>query len=300
MYLNELSVYTTNEKTIHTYVKTIFFYIISGTNTNVLVPKKGVIYDRRVLDLLYQTKRGNIMENSLKGLKGKKKKLKMVGYVRVSTPNQSINGVSVANQNSMITDYCKRNKVDLVEMVEDLGKSGRTIKREGYKKLLQYIQSGDIDGVVVYSISRIGRSIIETSQFIKLMIQMKVVLYGVNENYDIYSPNGRFLVGIHSLLSENESDQMSQRIKDALQYKKSLNKVYNCNPMYGWKKKGEDLVIDDEELWNIRRIKNLRSRGHSFYKIAKKFEAEEVPTKNGGQWYSKSIKNIYGYYYGMS
>ena len=53
MYLNELSVYTTNEKAIHTYVKTIFFYIISGTNTNVLVPNKGVLYDRKCLNYVY-------------------------------------------------------------------------------------------------------------------------------------------------------------------------------------------------------------------------------------------------------
>ncbi len=244
--------------------------------------------------------RGNIMKSSVKGLKGNRKQLKLIGYVRVSTLNQSINGVSVDNQKSMIRDYCKKNKFQLVDIIEDLGKSGRSTKREGYQNVMNHIQSGEIDGFIVYSISRIGRSLIETYQFIQMMIKYKVVLYGVNENYDIYSPNGKFIVGIHSLLSENESDQMSQRIRDALKYLKENNKVYNCNPMYGYKKIGNELVKDDEEIRNIRRIKNFRSRGHSFYRIAKKFESENIPTKKGGKWYSKSIKNIYGYYYGMS
>ena len=68
--------------------------------------------------------------------------------------------------------------------------------------------------------------------------------------------------------------------------------------MYGWRRIGDDLVKDDEEVRQIRRIKNFRSRGWSWYKIAKKFNEEGVKTKNGGKWYNFGVKNVYGYYYG--
>ena len=228
----------------------------------------------------------------------KKSNPKVVGYVRVSSMMQYRNGVSIDNQKKKIEEYSKSNSLELLGIIEDIGKSGRNGNRDGYRMLNEMIKNKEMDGVVVYSISRIGRSVIETSKFLDDMVKSDVRLIGAMENYDIKSANGRMLVQMHSIISENESMQMSERIRDALRYKKSINKVYNSNTMYGWKKIGEDLVKDEEELRQIRRIKNFRSRGWSWYGIAKKFNEEGVSTKKGGKWYNFGIKNVYEYYYG--
>ena len=222
---------------------------------------------------------------------------RVVGYVRVSTTSQVINGVSIDNQKKQITKYCTDNDLILTEIIEDLGRSGRTSNRDGYKRLKTLIGNGEIDGVVVYSISRIGRSVMETSRFLDEMVRANVKLIGALENYDISSANGRMIVQIHSIIAENESIQMSERIRDALQYKKSIGKAYNSNTMYGWKRVGDDLVRDPDAQRQIRRIKNFRSRGWSWYKIAKKFNEEGVKTQKGGKWYNFGVKNDYGYYY---
>ncbi|MAG78539.1 hypothetical protein CL616_04200 [archaeon] len=231
-------------------------------------------------------------------IKSNKTIRRVVGYVRVSSPGQALNGVSVDNQKQTIIDYCNKNDYELIDMIEDLGKSGRTANRIGYQTLKIMIENKAMDGVVVYSISRVGRSVVETSKFLDEMVKNDVKLIGALENYDISSANGRMIVQIHSIISENESIQMSERIRDALQYKKSIGKAYNSNTMYGWRREGDDLIKDDEEVRQIRRIKNFRSRGWSWYKIAKKFNEEGVKTKKGGKWYNFGVKNVYGYYYG--
>ena len=223
---------------------------------------------------------------------------RVVGYVRVSTMAQVINGVSVQNQKEKIRQFCNDNGLDLIKIIEDLGRSGRSINREGYRTLQSMIRNREMDGVVVYSISRIGRSVMETSKFLDEMVNANVRLIGALENYDISSANGRMIVQIHSIIAENESIQMSERIKDAIQYKKSIGKAYNSNTMYGWRRIGDDLVKDSDEVRQIRRIKNFRSRGLSCYKIAKRFNEEGVKTKNGGKWYNFGVKNVYGYHYG--
>ena len=61
-------------------------------------------------------------------------------------------------QKNKIKDYCKYMEYDLVDVYEDRGISGMSIdKRNGYKSMLDYLMNNDIDGIVVYSLSRLGR-----------------------------------------------------------------------------------------------------------------------------------------------
>ena len=83
--------------------------------------------------------------------------MKVLGYIRVSSKTQ-IKGYSLNNQRSKIKDYCKYMDYELLDVYEDRGISGMSVdKRNGYKEMLDYLINKNIDGVVVYSLSRLGR-----------------------------------------------------------------------------------------------------------------------------------------------
>ena len=50
----------------------------------------------------------------------------------------------------------------------------------------------------------------------------------------------------------------------------------------------------------VRNIKNLKSRGHTFYKIAKRLNEYGIDTKERGEngWTQQQVKNVYQYHYG--
>ncbi len=91
---------------------------------------------------------------------------KILGYVRVSSESQKRKNNSIPLQKKKINEYCKLNDYDLVEIYEDDGISGMSIeKRNGYCKMIDYMKNNDIDGVVVWSLSRLGRRMKDVVEF---------------------------------------------------------------------------------------------------------------------------------------
>lgn len=82
---------------------------------------------------------------------------KCVLYPRVSTEMQ-IDGYSLEGQRNCLTRFAEREEMQIVEIYEDAGKSGKSIEgRPAFKKMLSDIQNGlEIDYVLVYKLSRFG------------------------------------------------------------------------------------------------------------------------------------------------
>ena len=85
--------------------------------------------------------------------------MKAIGYIRVSTDEQAREGISLENQKAKITAYCELNDLDLVEIIEDAGKSGKDLNREGIQSLLGKVKARTIDAVVVYKLDRLSRRV---------------------------------------------------------------------------------------------------------------------------------------------
>ena len=67
-----------------------------------------------------------------------------------------------------IKDYYRYMDYELIDVFEDNGISGMSVnKREGYKEMIKYLLGNDIDGVVVYSLSRLGRKMRDVLEFME-------------------------------------------------------------------------------------------------------------------------------------
>src|SRR6056300_1145471 len=101
---------------------------------------------------------------------------KVIGYSRVSTEMQVVKGNSIVNQKDKIKDFCRMQDLYLVDILIDKGISGRSKDKRGeYLKLINLIECGDgIDGVVVYSLSRLGRNMKDVVEFLDLCNKKKV------------------------------------------------------------------------------------------------------------------------------
>ncbi len=66
---------------------------------------------------------------------------RVVGYVRVSTEEQSASGAGLAAQREAITEEATRRGWDLLDIAEDAGYSGRDLKRPGITAVLELLRS---------------------------------------------------------------------------------------------------------------------------------------------------------------
>ena len=117
---------------------------------------------------------------------------KAIGYTRVSTSEQAIEGVSLDNQKAKIQSYCEFNDLELVEIIVDAGKSGKDLKREGIQALIGRIRDKSVDAVVVYKLDRLSRKVIDTITLIEAFEKSGITFHSLNEKIDTGTAMGGF------------------------------------------------------------------------------------------------------------
>ena len=218
--------------------------------------------------------------------------MKILGYIRVSTKLQSEKGNSLKLQKSKIKDYCKLNDFELIEIYEDKGISGMSIdKRDGYKEMVNYLTNNDIDGIVVWSLSRLGRKMKDVVEFMDILKKNNINFFSIKENLSNNDKVGSLIMNILGSINEFEVEVIRERIKDIKRNKKQNGEVYG-KLQYGWNNVNGKLIKNDFEFRVIKRIKNLRSRGYSWRKISNRLNNDNISSKEGGKWYDGSLYNM--------
>jgi len=230
--------------------------------------------------------------------KGKGNKMKVIGFVRVSTGHQKL---SIQNQIAEITDYCKKTDgIELIEILQEEAVSGGSIERVGFDRMLDMVESGSIDGIVCLNLSRIGRKAAMTLNLINKCLENDVFIYDMKDGTDTRTPGGRMVVKLRAVMYEEELINIRENIRSVIRYKKKNGLKYNGRTAYGYYDKNGILYEDEFEIKVVRNIKNLYSRGHSWYKIAKKLNKDGTETKENGAngWSGQQVKNVWTNHYG--
>jgi site-specific DNA recombinase len=218
--------------------------------------------------------------------------MKVLGYIRVSSKMQSEKGYSLKNQSIKIKEYCQFMDYDLIDLFEDRGISGMSIdKRGGYKEMLNYLLNNEIDGVVVYSLSRLGRRMKDVIEFMEVLKENNISFFSIKENLNNNDKIGSLILNIMSSINEFEVETLRDRIKDVKREKKKNGLVYG-RLMYGYNNVEGKLTKNENEFKVIKRVKNLRSRGWSWRRISHKLNDDGIRSKEGKLWYDGSLYNV--------
>ena len=219
---------------------------------------------------------------------------KVIGYCRVSTTIQMEKDNSIKNQKKQILDYCKRFDYELVDVYVDEGISGLKHNRDGLNELLNIVKKGNIDGGVVYSLSRLGRKLTDVIGWIELLSKKNIDFISIKENFNVNEIYGKLMLNILGSLNEFEVNVLGERIKDVKQYKKSKNEVYCGDILFGMYKRNGKLVKNNYELKTLKLIKNLREKQSlSYNKISEYLNDKGILSKNKCKWYSNSVSSVY-------
>ena len=126
---------------------------------------------------------------------------RVIGYIRCSTEEQANEGLSLGYQRRKIEAYCELHDLELIEVLEDAGFSGKETNREAYQQLLTKIKDADISGVIVYRLDRLTRSFADLGPLLEVFKGANASIYSVMENVDASTAIGRFVIGLLGLLA---------------------------------------------------------------------------------------------------
>jgi hypothetical protein len=181
---------------------------------------------------------------------------RVIGYIRVSTTEQGTNGAGLDAQRAAIEAECDRRTWQLIRIEEDV-LSGRTLRRPGLQRVLEACRSAEADGVVVAKLDRLSRSLVD---FAGLLAEPQADgwnLVALDLGVDLSTPSGEFLANI--LASAAHGSGRPPTVRPQL----------------------------------ARRIRSLRTRGHTLQAISDRLNGEGVPTPRGGAiWRPSSLRAV--------
>lgn len=219
---------------------------------------------------------------------------KVIGYVRVSSEMQKLKENSINNQIDFIEDYCKRYNYELTNIFKDEGISGLINDRDGLNSLLESIKKQDIDCIIVYSLSRVGRKLRHVLEFVDNLHKNNIKFISVKDNFNTDEIGGRLMLNILGSINEFEVDTLASRISDVKQYKKSKDEVYTGKILYGMYKRGKKLIKNVSEINNLRLIVKMRDIEElSYGKIAEYLNVNNIKSKEKKKWYPYSVRSVY-------
>ena len=218
--------------------------------------------------------------------------MKAIGYVRVSTEGQAVDGVSMAAQESKIRAWAELNNADSVTIYTDAGLSGkRADNRPALQAALSNIGKGD--ALIVYSLSRLARSTKDTIAMSEMLTKRDADLVSLSEKIDTTTAAGKMVFRMLAVLSEFERDQISERTCLALAHKRAQGEKTGGDVPYGFRLEAGRLVEDAQEQKALSLIRQLRNAGATLREIAARLEADGFTTKRGGmRWHPQSVKQI--------
>lgn len=126
----------------------------------------------------------------------------LIGYARVSTPDQSL---------SLQEDALK--KAGCEEIYTDIA-SGVKTECEGFQNASRFARSGDT--LVVWRLDRLGRSIKHLIDTINSLHQRGIGFKSLQENIDTTTSSGKLVFHIFGALAEFERDLIKERTQAGL------------------------------------------------------------------------------------
>jgi len=223
---------------------------------------------------------------------------RVVAYLRCSTTEQATDGMSLAAQESKVRAWAEAIGAEVVDVITDAGVSGtRPIAdREGGARVMALLDSRKpaADAVVVARLDRLGRDAAETLTLFKRFRTGRVGLVSVVDRIDLATPQGRAMAGVSAVFAALERDLIAARTTDALAELRRQGRPWNHAP-FGWsvvvgtEKRLEPFAAEQDTL---ARIRDLRTGGTSYNKIAAVLVAEGRSTKRGGTWAAATVHSV--------
>ena len=119
-------------------------------------------------------------------------------------------------------EHCRRHAGEDARVFQDKGFSGKNTKRPAFTELMQAVEAGQIQKILVYRLDRFSRSIADFSRLWEVLQQYGVEFQSVTEQFDTSSPMGRAMLNIVLVFAQLERETTAERVKDNYIHRFSL------------------------------------------------------------------------------
>ena len=212
----------------------------------------------------------------------KKEEIKITAlYERLSRDDeQAGESNSIQNQKKYLEEYARQHGLRNIRHYYDDGYSGTNFNRPGFAALLEEIEAGRVETLVVKDLSRFGRNYLQVGYYTEILFPKKGVRFiAINNNVDSATPQDNDFTPFLNIMNEWYAKDTSNKIKAI--FKSRMKDGMRCSGSipYGYKRKPDDkqtLIVDEPAAEVVRKIFRLACQGNSITAIAEMLTAEQI------------------------
>ena len=229
--------------------------------------------------------------------------MRIVTYARVSTKSQSDRGKSLEDQEARFIEFIKANRAERVKAYVEAKSAGTVTQRKTFSAMFEELPALDVDVLVIDSLDRFTRNMIEgPAQFVKLA-EMGVKLWELEHcqtaPFDMDVIEDRIYVSAQFHAADTERERIKRRQVKRYTEARNRGATTTNNPGFG-------LILDDAKKRVIRDPKTAHIveevdrrilAGESQRKVlewAQAMSPEAWKTRRGLQLALKDKNNAYG------
>lgn len=191
-------------------------------------------------------------------------------YTRKSTNKHLDRDVnSLVTQREISSAYIKSQQykswVELPNHYDDGGHSGSGLERPALARLMQDIEAGEVDVVVVYKIDRLTRSLSDFVRLIEIFDRRSIALVSISQAFDTSDSMGRMILNVLLTFSQFERELIAERVRDSIRARKRHGQIHGGLPPFGYIATPQGLKVDQDEAKIVRFIFDefLRTRRYT-------------------------------------
>lgn len=240
-------------------------------------------------------------------------------YVRLSVEDTRTRTDSIETQQMIIHEFLEDHRdIQVFDTYIDNGTTGTNFQRPAFQRMLDDIESGKVNCVIVKDLSRLGRNSIDTGYYIERYFPGKKVRFiAVNEDYDTeqeHSDQDALMIPLRNMINEAYSIDIGKKIKAQQRQAMKDGKFVGARAPYGYRKSPDDchqLIVDPVASKVVRQMFQWAAEGAGINTIVMKLNEagylppslykesiNEFPDKvqhyrlSAGHWSSWSVRKI--------
>ena len=167
------------------------------------------------------------------------------------------------------------------EHYDDGGFSGGTLDRPGLKALLEDVEAGLVDVIVVYKIDRLSRSLMDFAKLVEAFDRNNVTFVSVTQAFNTTTSMGRLTLNILLSFAQFEREVTGERIRDKFAASRAKGMWMGGFVPWGYDVVDRKLVVNEAEAAQVRAVFQRFTELGSATQLTRELVAQDVRTKRG-------------------
>src|SRR5207247_8499482 len=163
----------------------------------------------------------------------------------------------------------------LPQRYDDGGFTGGNVDRPALQRLMADVRAGQVDGVVVYKVDRLSRSLLDFARLMETFEQHKVSFVSVTQLFNTATSMGRLILNVLLSFAQFEREIIAERTRDKIAATRRKGKWAGGRPLLGFDvdPRGGRIMANEDEAVRVRAIFELYLEHESLLETIKVLDA---------------------------